>query len=368
MKSSKLNIMNFSDVHLGNSRTTSAFIIENLKSMLTPVVLSELDMLVIAGDLFDKELALANTWDIQQFIIFLIRAAHQHNIVIRILEGTPSHDRGQAAIINTLVDAFQHPVNVRYIDDILVEHIDSLNLDVLYVPDEWSADHNTTWYAVQEALKAAGLKTVHMSVMHGMFEHQLPNGIPRPCHSLENYSSITEYFIIIGHIHKFSIEGKSVACGSTDRLAFNEESPKGMVQLLIDRQMVENSVVKFIENTGAKIYKTFDISNIDVDDIETALAPVSLMPDDSYVAIHTPREPVRLGIIDSISLRYPNLNWRVRILTAIKSEQPVEMDEVMEITPINSRTISTLVKDKLEALDMPTISITRLLNILEEVK
>lgn len=361
--------MNFSDVHLGNSRTSSEFIINNVQTMLSPPVLLDLDMIIIAGDLFDKELPLAGTWQIQQFILFLIRAAYKYDIVIRILEGTPSHDRGQGAIINTLIEAYDKKVDVKYYDDVAVEHIDSLDLDILYVPDEWSSDHDATWYAVNEALRKAGLTSVHMSIMHGMFEHQLPNGIPRPCHSLERYSSITEYYIVIGHIHKFSINGKAVSCGSTDRLAFNEESPKGMVQLLIDRLMYSNSEIRFIENVGAKQYKTFDLTKIEPEDIELALDEVSHMPADSYVAVLTQRTPVKLGVIDSVKLRNPNLNWRARIIKDdVSTAEPVLIDEVINITPINQRTVTNLIRDRLSMLSTDKIDISRMLELLEEIK
>ena len=85
----------FSDVHLGHPRTTTEEIIDHLNAFFNDFTnFTDLDAIFIAGDLFDR--LLDNHSDEYHRIVIwcakLLQFCVKHNIKLRVLEGTPSHD------------------------------------------------------------------------------------------------------------------------------------------------------------------------------------------------------------------------------------------------------------------------------------
>ena len=60
-----------------------------------------------------------------------------YNIILRILEGTPSHDWKQSKLFIHLNDLTKAGTDVKYIDSLSIEYIDKFGINVLY-PDEIS--------------------------------------------------------------------------------------------------------------------------------------------------------------------------------------------------------------------------------------
>ena len=61
------------------------------------------------------------------------------------------------------------PCDFKYIDSVCVEYIEKLNLNVLYVPDNWSANPDITLADVKKAIAEKGLVEVDIAIMHGCF-------------------------------------------------------------------------------------------------------------------------------------------------------------------------------------------------------
>ena len=151
----ELRIASISDVHLGHRRTPASHILKNLKAAFPKgEETRDLDIIFIAGDLFDAILSFPDpvVEEIQDWMFAFIRMCASYNIVVRILEGTPLHDRNQSREFDVINRNLRAPANCKYQDTLCIEHIEALDINVLYVPDEWDVDTDRTWEAVQELL------------------------------------------------------------------------------------------------------------------------------------------------------------------------------------------------------------------------
>jgi UDP-2,3-diacylglucosamine pyrophosphatase LpxH len=122
----------FSDLHLGHDRNPTLSIIENFRAFLKDhdKVLRDLDIIFIAGDIFDK-LIKKNTSEsmlIDNWFIELVLYCELRNIKIRILEGTQSHDYKQSANIANIIQQLKSNVDFKYISTLHIEQMEDLGL------------------------------------------------------------------------------------------------------------------------------------------------------------------------------------------------------------------------------------------------
>ena len=329
MNHSRIHGAVFGDVHLGHPKTKTEHILHSLDLAFpdTPDT-HKLDIIFIEGDLFDRSLHYndPNIVLIQGWMSNFLRMCKKHNIILRVLEGTPSHDWGQSVhfvAINT-----QHAIgaDIKHVKKLSIEYIEPLSINVLYIPDEWKPDTDDVWKDVQEELRKHQLTQVDFTVMHGSFQYQLPNVADVPVHIPERYMEITRYYVMVGHIHQMSKYGTILASGSTDRLTHGDESPKGHWRWsIIDGDMKE---LLFFQNTNAKIYKTIDCTGLP---IEIALERVSHhvdVPDDSHFRIQVqPGDAMSAGL-DVVKSQYPQHHWTIDVS---KSEKDIQKKLLVDL-------------------------------------
>lgn len=366
-----LKIFFISDVHLFNRRTTITYMLKNLyKYAVNETIFKDIDMFVISGDLLDRELPLGDTrvLEFQSFLIKLVNLCIEHNVKLRILEGTPSHDRRQPAQLNTILKA--HPkgakVDAKYVDTLSIERVPDWGLDIMYLPDEWHNDHDVIYEQVIELLHSKGLSQVDILVMHGMFDYQLPDGLNLPCHSTERYLALVKHYISIGHWHKASFLDKIFAQGSFDRISFNEEEMKGGVLAYINLLNPSKNKTKFIENKNAKIYKNINIVGLDKPTVIKRLSEADSLPFDSFVRVELNKGTELLSLVDSMISERPNLNWSKKFAKEkIKVKDGSVIPGLVKVTPINERTIGGLVSDKLKAKNSSETTTSRIIDLLD---
>jgi hypothetical protein len=309
-----------SDIHLGHKRTSTQHIVDNLNTYLTnDKVFSTLDILFLAGDVFDDLISMqadasriATLWMHKIALLAL-----KHDVTVRILEGTPSHDREQSehflsSAAKALSATGQTP-KLRYIKTLSIEYIEEYAIHVLYVPDEWRHDNAQTLIEVDELLAAKNLTQVDFAVMHGMFEHQAPSVLRRSLvHDSAEYLKRVKYLTFIGHDHHASQNDRIYAQGSFDRLAHGEEADKGY--LLTKVQRSGTSQVTFVKNKGAMIYKTVVSYGLDAEVEYVKIAKVAeKVPDGSYVRIETKRGLPAAMSLSTFKTRYPLIHWSLLI-------------------------------------------------------
>jgi len=305
-----VKLLELSDCHLLNGRTPTEHILKSF-SRLIPFneETAQLDGIIIAGDLFDRN---GNLSDDRAVIILkwfrsFFQFCETHSIFIRLLEGTPFHDRRQGRIIEALAACFSQ-LNFRYIDTVCVEVIQPHNLSIVYVPDEWKSGPDDAWVDAQLALREKGIEQVDLAVMHGCFPHQVPVVVKGPRHDPVKWQNIVKHFVLIGHIHVQSQLDKILAAGSTDRIAHNEPKPKGIYRLTL-RDNGEDTV-EFIENKNAWQYVTLRLEG---KSIEEAMKDVRLivrgLRDGAYIQLKgDPLDPLAQGIAE-LKRQYPQFNW-----------------------------------------------------------
>lgn len=269
MNKEQINIFSISDIHLGHNINPTINIVNNLNSFFIKYdkYIKRCDIISIVGDIFDTLLvAGSKNYNLAiQWITTVAMYCKKNNIKLRILEGTPGHDWRQASTIATVLDKLSLDIDFKYIDTLVIEHMSDLDIDILYIPDEYRHTAIETLDEVKKLLQQHNLTEVDIAFMHGQFDYQIPMVKLDSSHDISEYEAIVKEFISIGHIHKHSVNGKVVAQGSFDRLAHGEEEDKGAVILTINKYS-DNSYL-FLVNDKAMIFKTIDISNIDVDSV-----------------------------------------------------------------------------------------------------
>ena len=178
MRNKDIKYLVLSDIHFGKQKNPTRDIISNLNKYFddyrSTSQFVDLDILFIAGDLFDTLLDFASD-DIHEVAIWLNRITRfcaRFNIKFRILEGTPSHDWRQSKIAETIANLLDIHVDFKYISTLSIEIMEDLDISILYVPDEWTANTDLTFSQVKELLADNNLSQVDICILHGMWFYQ----------------------------------------------------------------------------------------------------------------------------------------------------------------------------------------------------
>lgn len=323
-----------SDIHLGCRTTPADYILRNLRAYFGDFRANsqfvDLDAIFIAGDLWDDTLDVGSkAWlDAIPWFGDFVRWCALYKIAIRILKGTPRHDREQCSAVEQLVASFKVDVDFKYISTLSIDRDETLGLSVLYVPDECRPTAEACQRDVEALLDEAGLTKVDIAIMHGMFKFQLGT-IPMnvKVHDEAWYLAHVKHYINIGHVHSMQQYLRILGQGSFDRLAHGEEEPKG--GMLIEEVSPGEWVHFFIENPGAKIYKTVSVKGSIEDAFAKIDSEIRSLPQGSYVRIKgDSKHPIFQGL-DALKQRYP--------LFTFSSKKVVEdEDEVKQSTEVSA--------------------------------
>lgn len=306
----KINFLEISDVHLGHHRTKTPRIIDGLYKLLPEnEETRNLDLIIIAGDLFDRLLQKNDEWMwmIEIWAMWLLRKCAEHGIVLRILEGTPSHDWKQSKMFLTYNEGAQFKADVRYVADLEYEYHEGLGLSLLYLPDEWHPDLLHSYKEAKRLLAENGVERADIIVMHGQFEYQLPEHVGIEFHDSTAWQSLVNYFIFCGHIHQTSQRGKILVAGSFDRLSHGDESPKGYLRGTISTD--GNHKVRFVENQCALQYRTIDCRGLSVHEAMLKIEAGLKLPDGSFIRIEANSDDNVASAIPVLKEQYPQFFW-----------------------------------------------------------
>ncbi len=350
-----LKILALSDIHLGHRRTTTQHIVDSLQMLFSNnVVMHGTNIIFIAGDVFDDLLNLphVNVAIIQQWIYGFLRMCYERNITVRILEGTPKHDRGQSRLFITINTMLPIPADVKHIDTLSIEYIAKYNINILYVPDEWRHDNEITKKEVGKLLHDNGLTTVDYAIMHGTLPHQVPDNMHIPVHDYDYYESIVNVAIFIGHQHTPSLHGKAHAHGSFDRTAHGEEHNKGC--WILEVEAWSGNIVKrmFYINENAMVYKTITLDTNDEDKIIARLNSVSELKDGSHVRVKHASDFDYMSIVTQYMQGYTGLNWTISPIKVKKDVKTGVVPKVYVPMPINRNTITEILLKRLALTDV----------------
>lgn len=361
------------DVHLGHHQTPTAKIIENLDRYCTnDQVLKDVDMLIITGDLFDRLLHNAdeNLDLIHRWITRVLYRCAYLDVVIRIVEGTPSHDRGQSRFFVEQAANAKIEVDLHYATQLEIEHNERFGIDILYIPDKWRPDTAETLEEVRVLMHKKGLEQVDFAIMHGAFEYQLPSIVKEPTHDSSAYLKLVRYFILIGHVHLVTQLERILAAGSYDRICHGEEGPKGYYDVRL-RSETDYDIV-FVQNKGAKRYDTLDCTGLDTKALNVKIRQsVDTLPKGSAIRLRCSAHDAAAGDIDGLKKQYPQFEWSLVIdRDKVKKESVLDTFMSMDMTefiPIDESTIESLAQQELERQGLESDLISNCTNRLKEL-
>lgn len=355
-----IKYLTISDVHLGHNKNRTSEIIHNLDVYFDNYTkespFTEMDIIFIAGDLFDRLLSASGT-EIGEILLWverLMRFCKRYSIILRILRGTPSHDWEMPKLLEVVFNISKIDINFRHIDTLHIEVIEELGLSVLYVPDEWNPDCNETANQVKQLMADLNMNQVDIAIMHGNFPHQLPSAAHNvPKHDPGFYLSIVRYFINIGHIHIFSVYERILAQGSFDRISHGEENAKGGIVCHLSKQF-GNSFV-FVENKLAKVFKTIVIKHKDLDrSVKQVEKEVAKLPKNSHIRIKANKDHPLYVAFEDLKLRFLDFFFTKTSLEDEDEENTiinntVSLNEAYSPIHINRDNIVALILDQVKS-------------------
>lgn len=312
----ELHIASVSDIHLAHRRTPTIHILENLYVAFPDnESTAKLDIIFIAGDVFERMLKFPDPdiTEIEIWVTYMLRLCVKHNIILRVLEGTPSHDCKQSEVFERINSNAEIGCNLRYVKDLRIETIPEIDSTILYIPDEWGDSAEFALSQTRELMTSLGLSKVDYAVMHGQFEFQVPMvGRTHKVHHLESYMQLVDKLIFIGHDHHFAVCERAIAQGSFDRISHGEEAPKGHVRAIVRSR--DDYELTFVENKGAKIHKTVDCSEWSLDETMVNLkAIVESMPVESFIRVLCKKNSPLTSNIAILENTWPGIIWSKKV-------------------------------------------------------
>lgn len=301
-----------SDIHLGHKRTPTKTIVTNLVLFFKNYRhKDDLDIIFFAGDVFDASLELKSDdiGEVMWFLGWLFEYCAQYSIILRVLEGTPSHDWAQSKVFGHVAGLTKSNVDYKYVNALSIEKIEGPELTVLYMPDEWNLTTDKTYDEVLSLLRDNHLSKVDIGIFHGMFAYQAPPMATKlPVHDEAKYLSVVRYFINIGHVHSASVFDRILAQGSFDRLSHGDESPKGAFEVTLSKDGDHSFC--FIENPHAVIYKTLMLKSQDiagsVKEIEKLCKPY---PKGSHIRLKASKTHPAIVAFDELRKKFIDFNF-----------------------------------------------------------
>lgn len=251
------SVLAISDIHIGCSRLDPYRLHERFEKFLYPQITKDISILFICGDFFDSLINLSNPSSREAMAIikelkFLCRSV---GCDLRVLRGTFSHDRNQPLhFLEKKADP--DDTTVRMFDKISFEYHEKSGLNIIYIPDNHGS--KDIYEEIAELLKAHNVEKADILVHHGYFVHMFPPGVKPDKNSLdaEIIGRYVRGCVLNGHVHKTSIYRNVISIGSFDRLAHDEEDPKGFYRIDIEDDRYKFT---FIENKEANKFITIDL-------------------------------------------------------------------------------------------------------------
>lgn len=314
MKNDTLKYLLLSDIHLGHVKNSTKDILSALLRFFTKYKdeIIKTDIIFISGDIFDRLLP-SNSKEmvsIMNWMASLLLFCKKSGIKLRVLEGTPGHDFKQMRLFDTIVKGLDiEDEDYRYFDILDIEFMDDLGVSILYLPDEWSESSEETFRLVKEKLKEHALEKVDIIIMHGVFKYQIPQYESDTFHLEENYLNIVNYTINNGHVHFHSQYEKILVPGSFDRLTHSDDDlKKGGLLVTLERE--NKFTYKFLENLNAMIFKTIDITNLDMAKLDKELKKLSDLNKTVHVRLLTKDSDDKIIFtFNAFKEKYPNLHF-----------------------------------------------------------
>ena len=297
----------------------------------------EIDYLTVLGDYFDKQLGL-NDKSAKYALAFLNELVYfcmTHEIKVRLLRGTATHDFNQLqafSIFETLSEDEDGSPDFRIISKSESEFLFP-NFKVLYVPEEYPKNFED--YYGELLAPASNYNAVfgHGTLEFQAFANQKQESErpinTAPVFSMKRFASICNGPIVFGHIHtRVNWKKKAFYCSSFTRTAHGESGIKGFCYS--DTGLLDGDFsVEYVDNTSAPEYKTFDFDKLldryetieEIGKIATKLAKKYYKIRIRFAESYPNEKASSIAVLRSALTEIRNIDFDIRKRTSEEIEQ-----------------------------------------------
>lgn len=340
--------LNIGDIHLGHENVPTKDVVYGVKQYFidNKKLFMKLNTIFIMGDYYHKMLS-AGTEEYRLTIelgIFILKFCEKHNISLRFLDGTESHDNKQFRVFIDISKEFD--VDFKYIDTLYIE--DNHNgFSILYIPDDLNPYATDTMTDIKRIMFDNGYDKVDLIMMHGAFKYQLPYDNNKEAFDQDEMLEFVRYAIHAGHIHTYSTYKKIIVEGSFDRTKHNEEEDKGAVVTSIYGDTVDH---KFIKNKYARPFVTLEIT--DLSKLQTMVkSTFNKYKRGMHIRLKfKTTEKVHNSLILELSEQYPLVVFTRDIIKERTNDEIIPIEEISVIS-ITQDNIVELVLDEIKPTD-----------------
>ena len=354
MKNGKLVTATIADIHIGKKSA------DRLRKELNEGFLKyieeekdNLDLVTIAGDYFDRiirfnEPAGVLALDTLDRIIETAKIGH---FLVRIIQGTKSHDNNQLDVFNSYEETY--PDILKIITKVTKETINlkGYELKVLYLPEEYPTDPDSYYQDYfsdhYDLIYGHGMTDIVGFSFSDWKDEGENISFGTPVHNTDKLLELSSGPVMFGHIHnKKSYKDKFYYTGSYSRYAFDSQEPKGWLVSEINPDDTSDYTVEFKENKLAPTYGIIEVDTLPLEegtDLLDVLKTMSNMYDYSKIISS---DDNKLKIIRQLSEGSND----IKVQTAKKIETE-RVDEKFNFILENKLSTAETVKRYLEVTD-----------------
>lgn len=330
--------VHIADIHFGAIEPDRLY--EELKIEFLNKIkkLPRIDLLIIDGDLFDKDLSFNsdNVYYLLKFWDKLIKTCKKKSCkYIRLIKGTKNHDHEQLSQL----PIEYNDIDIKIINTVTIELIEEFNYKILYLPEEYIKDP-------KEYYKSYFNQEYDLITGHGQFEEvsylNLDSEISvqaAPTFNSRLLSSICNGPIIFGHIHESMTFNDVYYVGSFTRWKQGENTPKGFFINLTNLKDKRKFRILPIENKMARKYLKLNIDDImDTKEIEDVIIYINdYIRDNNIYKLRIEingkddsKYMAKLATLQSYLDNNKNINLDIKIDDIITKQEDEETEKIIE--------------------------------------
>ena len=279
------------DIHIGEIKDI-AYVYDVLKDIFNEEIhMNRCDAVIILGDFFHTLLRTNDEYvklsiDI---VSHLVKLCKRNKTKIRMIYGTMSHEMGQYNIFN--YHKSEDGVDFRVIEEVESEELFP-GINVLYIPEEYVESKREYYknylysdkkysYIFGHGVIAEGMPMIHHIEKPKSGEKQVP------IFKSQELTSISD-IVAFGHYHCRNEH----YIGSLFRNSFGEEDPKGY-------GIIEDGELKFIENTRAYSFKTYELdSKINTDSLMRSINDIKETNSEIFDGVKFGKIRIKMSLTD----------------------------------------------------------------------
>ena len=354
MKNGKLVTATIADIHIGKKSA------ERLRKELEEGFLKyiedekdNLDLVTIAGDYFDRIIRFNEPAGVLALDTLdrIIETAKNGHFLVRIIQGTKSHDNNQLDVFNSYEETY--PDILKIITKVTKETINlkGHELKVLYLPEEYPTDPDSYYQDYfsdhYDLIYGHGMTDIVGFSFSDWKDEGENISFGTPVHNTDKLLDLSSGPVMFGHIHnKKSYKDKFYYTGSYSRYAFDSQEPKGWLVSEINPDDTSDYTVEFKENKLAPTYGIIEVDTLPLEegtDLLELLKTMSSMYDYSKIISS---DDNKLKIIRQLSEGSND----IKVQTAKKIETE-RVDEKFNFILENKLSTAETVKRYLEVTD-----------------